>query len=101
MGKLSNIAGSEQLNLDDVLAEFRDKAPLEGMTANQIGLSVATTEVTKGDKIGTGTHDDGNCPHSQQCESERQQRPYYLPQVCHWRAWGDVGRCPKNDGGVT
>ena len=71
MSKLADIAGSEQLNLGDITAKFGGNLP-----------------------------PNGDCPNSQQCELERQQRPYYLPQRCHWRAWGDWERCPKLNGGA-
>jgi len=115
MARLGAFTDSDQLSLDDVLAEFRAEAPPESVAAVEKGTSMApagadpdvlrSSRTTIGDvsqaKIGTETHFDGDCPNAQQCERERQQRPYYLPSRCHWQAWGDWRRCPKLNGGIT
>jgi len=101
MSRLAAVkAGHQQMTIDEYLNLDRDETPQAGMTAGDIGVDpnpIGTELVTVGDvshpKKGTGPHD-GDCPHSQQCELERQQLPYYLPPRCHWRAWGDWERCP-------
>lgn len=95
MAKLSAFTDNEQLPFDDVLAEFRGDSPPEGASVITAGIERSDSQAKKG----TETHD-GDCPNSQQCESERQQRPYYLPSTCHWRAFGDWRRCKKLKGGM-
>lgn len=59
MGRLSAFADSEQLSLDDVLAEFRDASPSEGVVVATIG------DVSQA-KTGIGPHD-GLCPFRAEC----------------------------------
>jgi hypothetical protein len=70
--QLSQFSKAQRLNLDDVLSEFGADLP-----------------------------PNGDCPHAQECEQERQQLPYYMPIRCHWRAWGDWKRCPQLNGRIT
>jgi len=108
MTRLSAFTDSEQLSLDDTLAELRDETPPETAREGRKEPAVVTagadpdvirTELdTQGDvlqvKIGTEPHN-GTCPYIQQCEIRRRRLPTYRPfQPCHWRAWGDWQRCP-------
>ena len=95
MSKLADIKGGQQLALDDVLAEFRDEAPLEGEKGGQHGSCFRTT-------LGIESHN-GLCPYTTQCETRRRRLPTYRQyQPCHWIAWRNVGGCPiYRNGGIS
>jgi hypothetical protein len=115
MARLSDITGSTQLSLDDVLVEFRADPPPEAAREGRKEPSVATAgadpDVIMADletvgnvsqvKKGTESHN-GICPYTQQCETRRRRLPTYRQhQLCHWLAWGDWWRCPiYRSGGV-
>lgn len=95
IARLNAFTNSEQLSLDDMLAEFRAGVPPEVTAAVGIPTSVATEGDVSQVKIGIELHDDGDCPYTQRCEERRRQLSTYRPfQPCHWRAWGDWRRCP-------
>jgi hypothetical protein len=90
MSKMAAFKATQQLSLDDVLAEFRDASPPEGTAA----VGIPTAAIAEGDVSGPETHN-GLCPCTQQCEERRRQLPTYREhQQCHWLAWGDWRRCP-------
>lgn len=94
MAKLSAFTDSEQLSLDDVLAEFRDASPPKRHPDVEIGPDPELQGDVSQTKIGTELHN-GTCPYTQRCEERRRQLSTYRPfQLCHWRAWGDWRRCP-------
>jgi hypothetical protein len=108
MANLNAFTDSEQLSLDDVLAEFRDASPPEAPRERPKRASVITAGTdpdviradldTQGDvsqvKVGTEPHN-GTYLYTQQCEIRRRRLPTYRPsQPCHWRAWGDWQSCP-------
>jgi hypothetical protein len=79
MAKLSVFTDSEQLSLDDVLAEFRDEAPPEVVAAIPYGASVITGGDVSQAKIGTVSHN-GLCPYMQECY----QALGLVHQHCAW-----------------
>jgi len=96
MGKLATFKTTQQISLDDALAEFRDDPPPEGEKGGQRGPENRTA-------LGTEPHLDGDCPYVAQCESRRRKLSTYREhQPCHWRAFWQWWRCPifKN-GGIT
>jgi hypothetical protein len=91
-GKLSAFSSSEQLNLDDVLAEF------EG---DEI---ITDSDNRKGYNPEEAVTSNGTCPYTQECEARRRRLPHYRPTIpCHWVAWGDwQQRCPiYKNGGIS
>jgi hypothetical protein len=102
MARISAFTDSEQLSLDDVLAELRDTSPPEVTAA----VGIPTSGAIRGDvshlKIGIEPHNDGDCPYMQRCEKRRRRLPHYRETIpCHWRAWGDWRRYPIYRNGAT
>jgi hypothetical protein len=100
MTRLSAFTGSEQLSLDDVLAEFRDTSPPEDMTAGAIRASVITSGDVSQVKIGTEPHN-GLCPYMQECY----QALGLVHQHCAWNlddppTWRFCGGYRRRNGGV-
>ena len=108
MARLSAFTDSEQLSLDDVLADWDDLPP-EGVAAVEKGASGPTIGAdpdvimadldTQGDvsqaKIGTEPHLDGDCPYAEQCEPRRRKLSTYRRyQKCHWRTFWQWRQCP-------
>ena len=115
MAKLAAFTDSEQLNLDDMLVEFRDASPPQGITMAQRGdprlpagaeADVIRADLdTQGDvsqvKIGTESHNNGLCPYLAECY----EGLGLVTQHCAWNldnppTWRWCGGYKRRNGGI-
>jgi len=110
MTKLATFTEAEQLNLDDVLAEFRDASPPEDVAVIEKGASGPTAgadpderalqPATKGAEIGLEFHN-GLCPFKAECYESLGLKT----QHCAWNldeppTWRFCGGYKRRNGGI-